>query len=59
MSLRTGYGATKAMEAYGSNAWSRPQFLAFRRNTKERWQARDSIEWQRINMMAQAVTSDC
>jgi hypothetical protein len=33
--------------------------LAVRRNAKERWRARDSIEWQRIDMMAHATTSDC
>ena len=33
--------------------------LAVRRNAKERWRARDSIEWQRIDLMMQATSSDC
>jgi hypothetical protein len=31
MCLRTGYGATKAMETYGSNAWSQGLAALLRR----------------------------
>jgi hypothetical protein len=46
------------MEAYGSNAWSRAPFLSRSPQREGAVAARDSIEWQRIDMMAQA-TSDC
>jgi len=57
LELRSGHRAAKAMEGYGSNCWTRAQFLAVRRDLMEGWQPRNGIERQLIDMMAQAQTA--
>jgi hypothetical protein len=57
LELRSGHRAAKAMEGYGSNAWTRANFLAVRRDLMEGWQPRNGIERQLIDMMAQAQTA--
>jgi hypothetical protein len=56
--VRCGHRAAKAMEGYGSHAWTRAQFLAIRRDLMEGWQPRNGIERQLIDMMAQAQTAN-
>ena len=55
--LRSGHRAARAMEGYGANAWARAQFLAVRRELTEGWQPRNGVEWQLIDMLAQAQTA--
>jgi len=57
LEVRSGHRAAKAMEGYGSNCWTRAQFLAIRRDLMEGWQPRNGIERQLIDMMAQAQTA--
>jgi hypothetical protein len=57
LELRSGHRAAKAMEGYGSNAWTRAQFLAVRRDLMEAWQPRNGVERQLVDMMAQAQTA--
>ena len=57
LELRSGHRAAKAMEGYGANAWARAQFLAVRRELTEGWQPRNGVEWQLIDMLAQAQTA--
>jgi hypothetical protein len=55
--LRSGHRTAKAMEGYGSHAWTRARFLAIRRDLMDAWQSRNGIERQLIDMMAQAQTA--
>ncbi len=57
LELRSGHRAAKAMEGYGSNAWTRAQLLAVCRDLTEGWQPCNGIERQLVDMMAQAQTA--
>jgi hypothetical protein len=49
--------AAKAVEAWGSDAWQRAQFLALCRELEDGWRPQSGVERQLLDTMAQAQSS--
>lgn len=54
--LMSGHRAAVPLETGESSCWQRAQFLAIRDALSSHWQPRNGIEWNLIDMMAQAWT---
>jgi hypothetical protein len=54
--LESGHRAAAALGCAVSGCWQRAQFLAVRNGLAEAWRPRNGLEWQLIDMMAQAQT---
>jgi hypothetical protein len=55
--LQSGNRAARVLEGFCSEAWQRAQFLALREDLAQGWQPRTGMEWQLIDVMAQAQTA--
>jgi hypothetical protein len=54
--LETGHRAARAVECNLPDCWQRAQFLAIRLDLAQAWRPRNGLEWQLIDMLAQAHT---